>query len=99
MARYKYLEVEEVEDSGEREGPVARLTVKRIRGRSYLYAQARVKGRVRSVCLVSLSELLELIKALQRRLDCSGEEAFAIAVLYYANEMKKEQMARAFLEG
>jgi hypothetical protein len=53
-------------------------------------------GRVRSVCLASLSELLEFIKALQRELGCGGEEAFQIAVLHLVNGPKKGQMDRAF---
>jgi hypothetical protein len=96
MTRFKYLKDEEA--SGEPEGPAVKLTIKTIKGKGYLYAQGRVGNKVRSVCLASLSELLEFIKALQRKLDCGGEEAFQIAVLYYTNEVKKEQMNRAFVE-
>jgi hypothetical protein len=96
MTRFKYLKVEEA--SGEPEGPAVKLTIKTIKGKGYLYAQGRVGGKVRSVCLVSLSELLEFIKALQRELGCSGEEAFQIAVLHLVNGPKKGQMSRAFAE-
>jgi hypothetical protein len=96
MTRFKYLK--EVEASGEPEDPAVKLTVKTIKGKGYLYAQGRVGGRVRSVCLASLSELSEFIKALQRKLDCSDEEAFLIAVLHLVNGPKKEQMNRAFVE-
>jgi hypothetical protein len=94
MARFKYLKDEEA--SGEPEGPAIKLTVKRIKNKDYLYAQARVKGRVRSVCLSSISELQEFVNALQRELDCGDEEAFLIAVLHLVNGPEKEQMDRAF---
>jgi hypothetical protein len=94
MTRFKYLKKEE--DSGEPVGPAIKLTVKRIKNRDYLYAQARVGGRVRSVCLSEAGKLIDFINALQKRLDCSDEEASLIAVLYLVNGPKKEQMDRAF---
>jgi len=81
VGNYNHLEVDEKEP-GPDEVCLGRLTVKKIRQEISLCPE-KVKGRVKSVYICSVDDLLNLTNRIAEDLDVSGEEALHIAVLHY----------------
>jgi len=59
--------------------------------------QRRVKGKVKSVCIGSVDEIVNPADRIAKDLDVSTEEAVAIALLHYI-ELKDEVLKRVFRE-